>query len=209
MQPQPWIKLRIKELPGKSLGKLGQAMGNLDAARVTEVMAGTRRVQPREAQAMAAYLELPYETVHQRLFGSVPPIGGDVHAPRAAQWVQQPGSVLGVRDLGGGIMELIQGPPIFTAASEAFSCYVVNDLMAPALRRGDLITVTVIQPAHVEDDVLFISGKPGEPRIAALRHLVAIKDDHYVVKQWNPEKNEKLDFKTWHTALRVEYIHRR
>lgn len=72
MQPQPWIKARVKELPGKTLRGLGQAMGGLDGSRLTEIMAGTRRVQPAEVGPMAEYLEMAHGDVYARLFGISP-----------------------------------------------------------------------------------------------------------------------------------------
>lgn len=72
MQPQPWIKARVKELPGKTLRGLGLAMGGLDGSRLTEIMAGTRRVQPAEVAPMAEYLEMAHDEVYGRLFGITP-----------------------------------------------------------------------------------------------------------------------------------------
>lgn len=218
MQPQPWIKLRIKELPGKTLRGLGEAMGNLDAARVTEIMAGTRRVQRAEAEEMAAYLELPYDVVHSRLYGSVPPLGGDVRSPRPAQWTNQQDElrVLGVRDLGGGIVELTDDPAgkerrddLVPSGPGSFTCYVATDHMSPAYERGDLLMIDPIPPAAPGNDVLLISGGNGLPRKAALRKLVSITDSHWLVKQWHPEKSEKLDRETWHTAYRIDTVRRR
>jgi hypothetical protein len=71
MQPQPWIKARVKELR-KSLKGLGEAMGNLDGSRITEIMAGTRRVQLTEVEPMARFLEMTYQDVYDRLFGTAP-----------------------------------------------------------------------------------------------------------------------------------------
>ncbi len=71
MKAQSWIKPRVREL-GKTLRGLGQAMGGLDGSRLTEIMAGTRRVQPVEIEPMARYLELPYDDLYARLFGITP-----------------------------------------------------------------------------------------------------------------------------------------
>ena len=70
MQPQPWVKERAKAL-NKTLVGLGRAMGGLDGSRITEIIAGTRRVQPAEVAPMAEYLEVSYEDVYERLFGVV------------------------------------------------------------------------------------------------------------------------------------------
>jgi hypothetical protein len=73
MQPQPWIKARIKELgKPKTLRGLGLAMGGLDSARLTEIGAGTRSVKAGEIAPMAEYLEMTYDEVYGRLFGTPP-----------------------------------------------------------------------------------------------------------------------------------------
>lgn len=217
MIPQPWIKTRCKEL-GKTLKGLGQAMGELDGSRITEILAGTRRVQPVEAQAMAIYLELPYEVVSERLYGSVPTIGGDVRSQRPVQWAEpQTLPLYAARDLGGGIVELSIDPaksvpvPAFSQPiAGAFLCYVATDHMAPAYERGDSVLINPIQPPAPGNDVLLISGGNGEPRKAALRRLLAITETHWNVKYYHPsEKTEKFDRKTWHTAMRVEAVRRR
>jgi hypothetical protein len=86
MRPQPWIKPRVREL-GKTLRGLGQAMGGLDGARLTEIMAGTRRVQPVEIEPMARYLEMPYDDVYRRLFGITPEsrAKSDSHSPSTSR----------------------------------------------------------------------------------------------------------------------------
>jgi len=215
MQPQPWIKPRVKEL-GKTLAGLGAAMGGLDGSRITEIMAGTRRVQSNEVALMSAYLELPYEVVYSRLFGSVPSLTGDVRTAQAvANGAQDKLRVFAARDVGGGIVELSDGPalmlPSFASESipDAFSCYVVTDHMTPAYERGDCLLINPLQPAAPGNDVLLISGGDGEPRRAALRRLTGISDSHWLVRQWNPDKSEKFDRKTWHTAYRVEAVKRR
>lgn len=211
MQPQPWIKARVKEL-GKTLKGLGTAMGGLDAARITEIMAGTRRVQPPEVEALAVYLELPRETVHARFYGVVPLISGDVRSPSSAAQSQSAGlRVLNATDIGGGIVTLSK-ESVDTAVITtqpvlgAFSCYVVTDHMIPAYRRNDRIVVNPVQPADIGDDVLLLTDD--DQRNATLRHLVGITDSHWVVKQWNPEKVDKLDRKIWRSAMRVESVHR-
>lgn len=217
MQSQPWIKARTKEL-GKTLKGLGEAMGGLDSARVTEIMAGTRRVGGDEVSPMAAYLELPYEVVYQRLYGSVPSLSGDVRHARPIQQVgeQETLRIFHAREAGGGIVELsdepaLRVPTIFATSPDAFGCYVVTDHMVPAYERGDCLIVNTVQPAAPGNDVLVISGGNGEPRRATLRNLVAISDSHWVVRQWNPPtpKGEKLDRKIWHTAYRIEGVRRR
>lgn len=215
MQPQPWIKPRCKEL-GKTLKGLGEAMGGLDGSRITEIIAGTRRVDAQEVQPMADYLQLSYEVVYGRLFGSVPSIGGDVkNAQRAA--IAQPDElrVFAARDLGGGIVELSDEPalriPSFTSttAADAFACYVVTEHMSPAYEIGDCLLINPVQPAAPGNDVLLISGGAGELRKGALRHLVSFTETHWVVKQLNPPKSEKFDRKTWHTAYKVGAVQRR
>jgi hypothetical protein len=214
MQPQPWIKPRVKEL-GKTLTGLGEAMGGLDGSRITEIMAGTRRVQSAEVPLMAAYLELPYETVYSRLFGTVPSVGGDVRSARPAQWGEDQGKlrVFAARDLGGGIVELAGDTaevalPAGQSIPNAFNCYVTTDHMSPAYEQGDDLRVNPMLPVAPGNDVLLVSGSNGDPLKGALRRLVGYSDTHWNVKQWNPEKNEKFDRKLWR-PLRVESVKRR
>ncbi len=220
MQSQPWIKLRVKELPGKTLRGLGQVMGGLDGSRLTEIMAGTRRVQQSEAEAMAVYLELPYEVVHGRLFGSIPAIGGDVRSPSYAQTTTKPPAelrVYGARDLGGGVMEFSNEPVADPAAQafvqptpDSYTCYVVTDHMSPAYEVGDQILINPLPPVSPGHDVLLISGgQEGTPRKATLRRLIKDLGTHWHVQQLNPPKTDKLDQKVWHTAQRVVAVKRR
>lgn len=213
MQPQPWIKPRVKEL-GKTLKGLGDAMGGLDGSRITEIMAGTRRVDAQEVAPMAAYLELPYEVVYSRLFGSVPSLSGDVRNGRPAQprIEQIEARIFTVRDLGGGIVELAgdTAEVAFAAGKipNAFNCYVTTDHMSPAYEQGDDLRINPTLPVAPGNDVLFVSGDEGHPMKGALRRLVGYTDSHWQVKQWNPEKTERLDRKTWR-PLRVESVRRR
>jgi hypothetical protein len=216
MQPQPWIKPRVKEL-GKTLQGLGHAMGGLDGSRITEIMAGTRRVQPTEVSKMADYLELPYEVVYGRLFGSVPSaVSGDVHRARAAITGQDQDEprVHIVRDLGGGIVELSANTaelalPVSHVVPKPFNCYVSTDLMSPAYEQGDDLRVNPTLPVARNTDVLLISLQDGGvPIWATLRRLVDYSDTHWIVRQHNPPKQEKLDRKVWH-PLRVESVKRR
>jgi hypothetical protein len=214
MQPQPWIKPRVREL-GKTLTGLGQAMGGLDGSRITEIMAGTRRVQSAEVSKMAAYLELPYEVVYGRLFGSVPSISGDVRNARPAHLGRDLDElrVFAARDLGGGIVELSADTaelafPVSQAVPKPFNCYVITDHMSPAYEQGDDLRINPTLPVAPGNDVLLVAGRDGEPTRTALRRLVDYTDTHWIAKQWNPAKNEKFERKIWH-ALRVESVKRR
>lgn len=214
MQPQPWIKPRAREL-GKTLSGLGEAMGGLDGARITEIMAGTRRVQPAEAKAMAAYLELPYDVVSQRLYGSIPSVSGDVRNARPAQGglITVDLRIFAARDLGGGIVEIspdtaILAMPAGTEVPKPFNCFVTTDHMSPAYEPGDDLQINPALPTLNGNDVLFVAGRDDGQFRATLRKLVDRTDTHWLVKQWNPVKTEKLDRKIWQ-ALRVEAVKRR
>lgn len=214
MQPQPWIKERCKEL-GKTLAGLGQALGGLHSSRVTEIMAGTRRVQAGEVRPMAAYLELPYEVVYNRLFGGVPSVAGDVRGLRHAQEGRdlEELRVHPARDLGGGIVELSADTadlafPVSEAVPRPFNCYVTTSHMSPAYEEGDDLRINPQLPVAAGNDVLLVSGRDGDSTRTALRRLVEKTDTHWIVKQWQPAKTEKFDRKSWH-ALRVEGVTRR
>lgn len=213
MQPQPWIKPRAKEL-GKTLSGLGEAMGGLDGSRITEIMAGTRRVQYGEAKEMAAYLELPYDVVYQRLYGSVPSVSGDVRNARPAQGVESNGDlrIFAAHDLGGGIVEISPDTaalafPVGHAVPKSFYCFVTTEHMFPAYEVGDDVLINPTLPIINNSDILLVAGRDNGQARATLRKLVDRTDTHWIVKQWNPIKTEKLDRKVWH-ALRVEGVKR-
>lgn len=214
MQPQPWIKTRVKHL-GKTLSGLGKAMGGLDSSRITEIMAGTRRVHAEEVRPMAAYLELPYEDVYSRLFGGVPSLAGEVRTFRAAQPEQEADQrIHPVRELAGGIVELSADTadiPFNTndLTPRPFNCYVKTPHMVPAYEEGDDLRINPALPVAAGNDVLLVAPRiGGEPARAMLRRLVEKTDNFWVVKQHNPPKTEKIDRKVW-IALRVESVKRR
>jgi hypothetical protein len=214
MQPQPWIKARVREL-GKTLTGLGKAMGGLDGARITEIMAGTRRVQPQEAIAMARYLELPYADVYARLYGSVPSISGDVRDARAVS-VEQARTTLRIfpaRDLGGGIVEISPDTaaialPDGSSVPAPFRCYVTTDHMSPAYEVGDDLEIDPTLPVTDGSDVVLISAEQGTVVNATLRRLVSKSGNHWKVKQWNPVATEHLPISKWR-AFRVRGVIRK
>lgn len=214
MHPQPWIKSRVREI-GKTLAGLGRAMGGLDGSRITEIMAGIRRVRVDEVEPMAQFLNLPYEVVYGRLFGSVPTLGGDVRSLPTNGTLQPLGLIrlYAAKDAGGGIMSLSDDPaavgPGAAASADAFDVYVTSGHMTPAYEIGDQLTIEPLQPPAPPVDVLLISGGNGLPRQATLRRLLAISETHYTAKQWNPEKTDKFDRKQWHSAFRVVAVRRR
>lgn len=52
-----WIRERLAQLPGRTQSDLARHMG-LYPERVSEIIAGTRKVKLTEVEALAAYLEL-------------------------------------------------------------------------------------------------------------------------------------------------------
>lgn len=218
MQQQSWIKPRVRDL-GKTLAGLGRAMGGLDGARVTEIMAGTRRVQPQEAVAMAAYLELPVSEVYSRLYGSVPSVSGDVRDARAAS-VEQTRimlRVLAARDLGGGVMEISRDTAALTvpdghSVPAPFRCYVTTEHMVPAYEVGDDLEVDPALPVTDGADVVLFSGGDGTVVNATLRRLLSRSETHWKVKQHNPDKSGKSEvllLRSEWRAFRVKSVTRK
>jgi hypothetical protein len=171
MQPQPWIKARIKELPGKTLRGLGQAMGGLDGSRITEIMAGTRRVQPGEVAPMAEYLEMPHNEVYGLLFGITPEsiAKSDSHAPVTARLDSSQTVLVPLWDVvlpggtgSGDILQLaktaswVAAPQELRLAKDTFAAQVWDDDHAPWIRRGSTLFVNPSQKPRDGQWALFL-----------------------------------------------------
>jgi hypothetical protein len=166
---------------------------------------------------MAAYLDMPYNEVYSRLFGSVPLVAGEVRGSRVAQSGQEEAGrrIHPARDLGGGIVELSADTAglAFTTSEfvpQPFNCYVTTTVMSPAYEEGDDLRINPTLPVSIGNDVLFVAARTDNlPARAMLRRLEGKTDTHWIAKLWNPvPKTEKLDRKTWF-ALRVESVKRR
>lgn len=219
MKPQPWIKPRVREL-GKTLRALGEAMGGLDGSRLTEIMAGTRRVQPPEIEPMAKYLELPYDEVYMRLFGISPESRANSASHQAvSNKVDTSVSVLiplwNIRALAGGqggeILQmsdsLAAAPAELRLVPDSFAVHYWDDLNLPFLRRGATLFVNPSSVPRIGDWCLFTgrrdadSGILQNPRVGLLMGKKALS----WIFQQGPTKGF-LAVADWPIAMLIEWI---
>ena len=105
--------------------------------------------------------------------------GGDgmIVIPEAIDWIVRPEGVLNVQD--------------------SFAIYVVGDSMEPRIEHGERVIVDPSRPIRQNDDVVFIKVLPDETWLALIKRLVRRTEKHWVVKQYNPVKEFKLDRSEW------------
>lgn len=147
-------------------------MGGLDGSRLTEIMAGTRRVQPAEIEPMAKYLELPYDDVYARLFGISPEsrAKSDSHTPITTRidtssvvlvplWdITQPGAASGDNLLLSKSASWEAAPQELRLVQNSFAVRAWDDDNAPWMRRGATIFVNTSKKPRDGDWGLFFSS---------------------------------------------------
>jgi hypothetical protein len=178
------IKDRIKELKAagkrKTLRGLGQAMGGLDGSRLTEIMAGTRRVQPSEVGPMAEYLEMAHNDVYAKLFGIVPesiPKNGS-HAPVTNRVDNSPTVLVPLWEIAlpggtgsGGTLQLVKtaswtaAPQDLRLSTETFATQVWDDDHAPWLARGSTLFVNPLKKPRDGQWAFFLGADDREAGI--------------------------------------------
>lgn len=134
-------------------------------------------------------------------------------------WSGAPLPVFGSSDIGGGIMMLTEEPigppeprPTFAGESTgAIGVIVEHDTMSPAYRRGDRLLLLPYKPAVPGDDVVLLSGKPGEARKvrSVIRQLVQRTETHWVCQQHNPPRKDKFAISDFPLCYRIESVRRR
>lgn len=127
--------------------------------------------------------------------------------------------VFGSSDIGGGVMMLTEEPigppeprPAFAGETTgALGVIVEHDTMSPAYRRGDRLLLLPYKPAVPGDDVVLLSGKPGEARKvrSVVRQLIQRTETHWVCQQHNPPKKEKFAISDFPLCYRIESVRRR
>lgn len=179
MQPQPWIKVRTREL-GKTLRGLGVAMGGLDGSRVTEIMAGTRRVKAAEVAPMAEFLEMTYDDVYARLFGSAPESRPKIesHSPVTSRVDTAASVLVPLWDItapggtaSGATLQLsksgswVAAPQELRLVQNSFAVQAWDDDNAPWVRRGATLFVNPSKKARDGDWCLFLGSGDWESGI--------------------------------------------
>lgn len=78
----------------------------------------------------------------------------------------------------------------------AYGLMVSPNDMLPAFRSGDIAVVNPILPLNRLCEVVFFDS-PTQPSTFHIRTLLHEADDHWVVKQWHPEKEETISKSEW------------
>lgn len=120
-------------------------------------------------------------------------------------------ALMEAKEMGGGYFSLSNEPIGATemAASlvgvpSGFALYMVSDSMQPKYDVGQLLYIDPTRPAGVGDYAL-LKSRADENGVSkyAIRRILEVTDDHWKVKQFNPEKTQTFSKKEWASAFKV------
>jgi SOS-response transcriptional repressor LexA len=214
-----WLLDRLNAL-GKTQADAARALG-IPQQRVREIAIGKRRIQQREWEPLARFLEWSVADIHSAS-GGMQTSSRDAHATVPLQSalgisplrpVEESVPVWWNRHLGAGLLhierrvvDVVPRSEFLRYALYSFGLEVMQDDMSPAFERRDVIVVNPDRAVQAGDDVLLVKGyeeKSAAPFDATLRRLVRETDDHWVVRQFSPVKDHKLAKSEWTRALHV------
>ena len=219
-----WLEDRLEHL-GKNQAGLARALG-IPQQRVREINKGIRRIQQKEWEPLAAYLEWTIPDVHHALSGmqiSQLAVSGGRNARLTSPKVQlSPVSLMGEslpvyrnKAAGNGVLnierrkvdEIPRGEDL-KFAQYSFGIEVIQDDMSPCFDRRDIAVLNPDRPVVAGDDVLLVRDYDEKSDAAfdgLLRRLVKESDAHWTVRQFNPDKEYKLSKADWPRALYVAW----
>lgn len=120
-------------------------------------------------------------------------------------WLNRPVGA-GVLYIERRVVDTVPRSEFLRYALYSFGLEVMNDEMSPAFERRDVVVVNPDRAVQAGDDVLLVKGyeeKAATPFSAQIRRLVRETDTHWVVRQFNPARDYKLDKAEWTRALHV------
>ena len=205
-----WLDERLAQLPGKNKTGLAKAMGTT-GPRVSEMLAGGRRIQEHEWQPMADYLEWTVEQLHRiDRTGSIDKT--DQIRPVAMQegpidlplWACEP------LHEGGGFritpkeQDVVERPSRLRFSAFAFAFWIFGSELTPAFEAGDTVIIDPSRPVSPGNDCLFVRGyQQGseEPFEGIVRRLLREEPDSWVVRLYDNTDEIQLSKADWDRAL--------
>lgn len=100
-------------------------------------------------------------------------------------------------------IEWVTRPDNLAHVKNAFGVYVVGDSMEPRYEQGDLITVHPTKPPSNGADVLVLASHPTGETAALVKRLVKVTPSHWIVRQFNPPGEMKLDRQEWQVCMLI------
>jgi plasmid maintenance system antidote protein VapI len=204
-----WMRDRLGELD-KSGAELARALG-IPKSRVSEMLAGKRRLQPNEIRPVARFLEIPEAQVvanlsvtlnanKEQIEEIVPQIGGNNRQP--IRDLQSPlvvyRTVLIEGGRRGGFM-LFQEPidevprPFFLKFSaKAFATKILNDDNHPVYKRWDTVAVDPGGSMALGEDHMFSPDVSPDGDIAVIGCLKQITASNWIVHCYGTKQDQEL-----------------
>jgi plasmid maintenance system antidote protein VapI len=204
-----WMRERLGELD-KSGADLARALG-IPKSRVSEMLAGKRRLQPNEIRPVARFLEIPEAQVVANLSVTL-----NANKEQNEEIVSQ---IVGnnrqpIRDLSiplvvyrtvlieggrrGGFM-LFQEPvdevprPFFLKFStKAFATKVLNDDNHPVYKRWDTVMVDPAGSMALGEDHMFSPDVSPGGVLAVIGNLKQSTPSHWIVHQYGTKQDQEL-----------------
>lgn len=100
-------------------------------------------------------------------------------------------------------IDFVPRPWYIQHVKEAYAVIVVGTSMEPAFEVGDMAIVNPKLPPVRGKDAIFVASKDGGDWRATIKRLVRTTDKEFVVAQFNPPKELKLQRSEWQQAFRV------
>lgn len=153
------------------------------------------------SEMLEVYTEVP-TLIPQKLAGGITPIDfeGD---PIPIWWHREEDGVLHIERRPVG---MIPRTHYLRYSKYAFGIECHGDIMAPVFERRDVAIINPDRPVAPGDDVVLVRNYEPDSNGAfegVLRRLLADAGTHWLVRQYNPQKDYKLTKADWPRALHV------
>lgn len=204
-----WLKNRLAEVGRKPI-ELARHLG-VPPARVYEMLAGKRRLQPGEYRAAAAFLAWPEarvlalaagETEQDNLPEVIPAPNTPLPPMRQEMAKDVPvyGTTLGGDGQGefhfnGEVIDYVRRPPRLVGRKDVFVLYVQGSSMSPWREPGQMVYLEQNRPPRPgEYIVIEMAPSPGEEvKPAMIKRLVSTSPARIRLRQYNPDKEFDVD----------------
>jgi transcriptional regulator with XRE-family HTH domain len=207
-----WLRERLGEL-GRSSADLARALG-IPKSRVSEMLAGRRRLQPHEIQPIARFLQLteaqiienlglPLNASKEQNGGTVSQVFGNNRQP-VANLDSSLRPLVVYRTLlsesagRGGVMlyaepvDEVPRPFFLKFSHKAFAIKVLNDDNHPVYKRWDTILVDPGGSMALGEDHMFSPDVTPEGVIAVIGCLKQITPSHWIVHNYGTKQDQEL-----------------
>lgn len=117
------------------------------------------------------------------------------------------GGVMGEVILREKIVDSIPRHPRLAGATDALAFVILDELMDPAFRRGDIAYVNPTRPAVDKEDCLLVrqtAEVPIREYVTLPRYLVSSTLTHWLVRQFNPYEQYELSKADWPEAWKIQ-----